>query len=342
VGWPIGSATDGGNLDPLTKPLSKGLFSLSITPRLTGNLVIGLGGLGRPAVRKQGAAKTSARCPLADASQGDMVGSLTAVTLQKADLTARMPLHMKASLSTAKALAISNQTAIIESLRLELREANGWHLAWERRVEAIAAEETLDGIYVIRTSEKARQMSAEDAVRNYKRLTQVERAFRTWKGLDLMVRPRRRKRSSRSNAGAAENNITVRWLEPRNTRLERDAEGRLRLTVNKRAIAGIFAVKMLPATLPDRYLSLRHADADGQEHEIGLVRDLADWPTAERAMLEEALARRYFIRAITSIDAIEMRHSLLAFQVQTDHGPATFLMRNSHGSAQDFGPAGKL
>jgi transposase len=63
------------------------------------------------------------------------------------------------------------------------------HLAWQRRVEAIAAEETLDGIYVIRTSEPARRMSAEDGVRNYKRLTQVERAFRTWKGLDLMVRP---------------------------------------------------------------------------------------------------------------------------------------------------------
>jgi len=62
-------------------------------------------------------------------------------------------------------------------------------LAWERRVEAIAAEETLDGIYVIRTSEKARRMSAEEGVRNYKRLTQVERAFRTLKGLDLMVRP---------------------------------------------------------------------------------------------------------------------------------------------------------
>ena len=42
---------------------------------------------------------------------------------------------------------------------------------------------------MVRTSEKSRRMSAEDGVRNYKRLTQVERAFRSWKGLDLMVRP---------------------------------------------------------------------------------------------------------------------------------------------------------
>lgn len=63
------------------------------------------------------------------------------------------------------------------------------HLAWQRRVEAIAAEETLDGIYVVRTSEKKRRMSAAEGVRNYKRLAQVERAFRSWKGLNLMVRP---------------------------------------------------------------------------------------------------------------------------------------------------------
>ena len=61
--------------------------------------------------------------------------------------------------------------------------------AWTKRLEAIAEEENLDGIYVIRTSEKKRTMSAEDSVRHYKRLTQVERAFRSLKGLDLMVRP---------------------------------------------------------------------------------------------------------------------------------------------------------
>jgi transposase len=47
----------------------------------------------------------------------------------------------------------------------------------------------LDGIYVIRTSEKTDQISSDDVVRDYKKLTQVERAFRSLKGIDLMVRP---------------------------------------------------------------------------------------------------------------------------------------------------------
>jgi transposase len=61
--------------------------------------------------------------------------------------------------------------------------------AWKRDEESIAAEQALDGIYVIRTSEPSEQLSAEDAVRGYKGLSQVERAFRTLKGVDLMVRP---------------------------------------------------------------------------------------------------------------------------------------------------------
>jgi transposase len=60
---------------------------------------------------------------------------------------------------------------------------------WERRQKAIEEETALDGIYVIRTSETAEDLSAENAVRGYKGLADVEQAFRSLKGLDLLVRP---------------------------------------------------------------------------------------------------------------------------------------------------------
>jgi len=62
-------------------------------------------------------------------------------------------------------------------------------LSWERRKEAIEQEAALDGLYVIRTSEPAHQLSAPDAVRSYKSLSQVERAFRSLKGFGLRIRP---------------------------------------------------------------------------------------------------------------------------------------------------------
>jgi transposase len=70
----------------------------------------------------------------------------------------------------------------------QLTIADG-HFAWARREESIRREEQLDGIYVIRTSEPCQQLSAADSVRSYKRLALVEQAFRSLKGIDLMVRP---------------------------------------------------------------------------------------------------------------------------------------------------------
>ena len=59
----------------------------------------------------------------------------------------------------------------------------------ERDEEKIAEEAALDGIYVIRTNVPAREIAPEDAVRAYKSLDRVERAFRSFKGVDLKVRP---------------------------------------------------------------------------------------------------------------------------------------------------------
>ena len=61
--------------------------------------------------------------------------------------------------------------------------------SFRRDQEGIAAEAALDGIYVIRTNVPALELSAENAVRSYKSLSTVERAFRSCKTVDLHVRP---------------------------------------------------------------------------------------------------------------------------------------------------------
>ena len=63
------------------------------------------------------------------------------------------------------------------------------NFTFERRHEAIAVEAAVDGIYVVRTSIPKLEVSDEDAVRNYKKLANVERAFRTMKSVSLKVRP---------------------------------------------------------------------------------------------------------------------------------------------------------
>ncbi len=60
---------------------------------------------------------------------------------------------------------------------------------YHRRTEQIENEAKLDGIYVIRTSVAATDLSSTDTVRAYKDLSHVERAFRCCKTIDLLIRP---------------------------------------------------------------------------------------------------------------------------------------------------------
>ncbi|MBV8219423.1 MAG: IS1634 family transposase, partial [Solirubrobacterales bacterium] len=60
---------------------------------------------------------------------------------------------------------------------------------YERKSEQINAEAALDGIYVLRTNVGDGELSTGEVVRSYKGLEQVERAFRSFKGPDLEIRP---------------------------------------------------------------------------------------------------------------------------------------------------------
>jgi GT2 family glycosyltransferase len=70
--------------------------------------------------------------------------------------------------------------------RYEIRDQ---HFSYERNIEKIDQEKALDGSYVIRTSVSSERLSTEDTVYAYKSLSQVERAFRSCKTMDLRMRP---------------------------------------------------------------------------------------------------------------------------------------------------------
>jgi Transposase DDE domain len=65
---------------------------------------------------------------------------------------------------------------------------------------AIAREATPDGVYVLRTSVAAGRLPTAEAVRSYKRLAAIERAFRSLKTVDLKVRPIHHRKADRVRA----------------------------------------------------------------------------------------------------------------------------------------------
>lgn len=72
--------------------------------------------------------------------------------------------------------------------------------SFARKVDAIAAEAANDGIYIVRTSLPAEVLDDAATVRSYKSLSQVERAFRCIKTVDLHVRPVHHWRADRVRA----------------------------------------------------------------------------------------------------------------------------------------------
>lgn len=80
---------------------------------------------------------------------------------------------------------VINQYKMAKHFKLEIADNQ---FSFEIDADKVSTEAALDGIYVIRTS-LTDELSAEQAVRHYKSLSQVERAFRSIKTMDLEVRP---------------------------------------------------------------------------------------------------------------------------------------------------------
>nr|WP_248277962.1 IS1634 family transposase [Brasilonema sp. UFV-L1] len=60
--------------------------------------------------------------------------------------------------------------------------------SYERNKQSIESEAALDGLFVIRTSVEQEVLSAQETVKAYKSLSQVEQAFRSFKTVDLKIR----------------------------------------------------------------------------------------------------------------------------------------------------------
>jgi hypothetical protein len=81
---------------------------------------------------------------------------------------------------------VINKHKVAKHFLLEIHDSK---FEYRLRDDRIAEEAALDGVYVIRTSLSQESTSDEQAVRHYKKLANVERAFRSIKTIDLKVRP---------------------------------------------------------------------------------------------------------------------------------------------------------
>lgn len=105
--------------------------------------------------------------------------------IAKATQRPRRPLRGKTSIAL-RVGKVLNRFHLAKHYRLTIEENAFGYARDEAR---IAAEAALDGVYVIRTNVPATALRSDQVVRAYKRLSAVERAFRSLKSVDLHLRP---------------------------------------------------------------------------------------------------------------------------------------------------------
>lgn len=144
-------------------------------------------------------------------------------------------------------------------------------------------------------------------------------------------------------AGAQVPSTDVRYLTPGMCIIHLGTFGALHVTVrDERIYGGVYAAYAFPVAHPNGYISLVHTRREGGDMEIGMIRDLDEFPHEQADLVSQALRRRYFIHHISRIYEITWKSGFVSLDVETDKGRVRFLMRWQQDRAVEYGQRGKV
>lgn len=160
---------------------------------------------------------------------------------------------------------------------------------------------------------------------------------------EVMTEPQQMVADVEEVTTSASDPTQVRYLTPDTCQIHLGTYGALHVTVKAEGIyGGVYAVYAFPVGHPTRYISLVHTGGKDSEKEIGIIRDLADFPQAQADLVRLALERRYFVHTIRRIRRVGWKYGFVAFDVETDKGKVEFLMRCQRKRAVNYGQRGKV
>ena len=132
------------------------------------------------------------RQELLQATENEINKIVTAVSRQRDPLRGKDKIGLRVG-------RVLNKYKMAKHFELDIKDDQ---FTYCRREDKIAEESALDGLYVIRTSVPAESLASAETVKAYKSLSQVERAFRRIKTVDLEIRPIYHRKDDRIRAHA--------------------------------------------------------------------------------------------------------------------------------------------
>jgi hypothetical protein len=138
-------------------------------------------------------------------------------------------------------------------------------------------------------------------------------------------------------------NFDLVLLDPEKVTLFRTEGAAVRATITdpilgpERTYIRVQAARAFPLSAPDKYIGLR----DDKDKEIGILATLDGLSRESRAILDEELARRYFVPKILHFISFTEDFGNYTFTVETDRGARTFPVSNLRDSMTELLPRGR-
>lgn len=130
--------------------------------------------------------------------------------------------------------------------------------------------------------------------------------------------------------------MDFQFLDPTKTTIETAPDGTLRAIVEGDSCGMcVEAYRAFPLSKPNEHIVLR----DGGGREIGVLRDLNEFNSSMRELIETELRRRYFMPEITAILSVTERFGSTEWEVETDRGPRRLSMRQINEAITEISPS---
>ena len=117
----------------------------------------------------------------------------------------------------------------------------------------------------------------------------------------------------------------IRLISSKNADFFATEGGFVGMTLDGKTYDRVTFCRTFPFSDPDRFISVR--TADGMFYELGIIESISDLDDAAAKLIGSALALRYFVPKISAITGVRNEQGLAFFDVKTDRGPCSFVIR---------------
>lgn len=113
-------------------------------------------------------------------------------------------------------------------------------------------------------------------------------------------------------------------LEPGKVRFEKSGTGVMGMVREDGTVyPRVYPICSFPVSDHDRFISIRNVE----NKEIGMIKDIKDFPVDQQVIIRNELRLRYFVPIIREIQKIEEEFGMYCWETRTDRGKKTFYVK---------------